>query len=85
MNTIKKNYTEQNKKNQIRQDPKMFLPPHLRDTKKSKTAKINRMCKFFGHNLTCPFIYREGKCQMLHCDRVKQVYKEVEKFNEKGS
>ena len=49
------------------QEYKMYLPIQLRNKQNGKANKIYRICKYSGHDYECPFVYKEGKCTMIHC------------------
>ena len=56
-----------------------FLPKYLKNRKQEKKGKAKRICNYFGHNMDCPYEYRDGKCFMIHCKVIREAHDIAEK------
>ena len=53
---------------------------------KNKPKRIQAICKYFAHNIKCPFEKTQGSCKHVHCDIIKEAvtYAKGQRFkNEK--
>ena len=49
-----------------------YIPNNMR-AKHNKQKKIPLICKYYAHDITCPFMATQKTCRHTHCPIVKEA------------